>query len=43
MQVEDGTLVSVYALGGHPGGNTRNKIDFDTETIRWQLSEPEQW
>ena len=36
VQVEDGTLVSVYAYGGHPDGNASKKIDFDTEIIRWQ-------
>ena len=41
VQVDDGTLVSVYAYGGYPDGNTSKNIDFDTEVIRWRLPEPE--
>ena len=41
VQVDDGTLVSVYAYGGHPDGNANKKIDFDTEVSRWRLPEPE--
>ena len=40
VQVDDGTLVSVYSYGGYPGGDSKKNIDFDAEVIRWRLPEP---
>ena len=40
VQVDDGTLVSVYAYGGYPDGDKSRNIDFDAEVIRWRLPEP---
>jgi len=39
VQTDDGTLVSVYAYGGYPGGDSKKNIDFDAEVIRWRLPE----
>ena len=42
VQVDDGTLVSVYAYGGYPDGDSKRNIDFDAEVIRWRLPEPKE-
>lgn len=40
VQLDDGTLVSVTAYGGYPGGDGKKNIDFDAEVIRWRLPKP---
>ncbi|MFH0963801.1 MAG: sialidase family protein [Planctomycetota bacterium] len=39
VQVDDGPLISVYAYGGYPDGDSKRNIDFDAEVIRWRLPE----